>query len=82
MANQDINNGANNPEVTPEQTQGEQATMAAVPQKTGFGTALKIGAGLLFGAAFTGLGWILRGVLGGRDDEDDETAASAEHPNE
>ena len=64
---------------TPEQTEGTTTMVVTEKKSSGLGTALKIGAGLLVGAAFTGLGWILRGVFGGgHDDEDDEEESTNE----
>lgn len=61
----------------------EKTEVVVVKGKNGIGTALKIGGGLLFAAAFTGLGWILKGILGGgSDDEEDGGSAETEHPAE
>ena len=84
MANQDGKvNGANKTEGTPEQNKTEQTTEVTVVKKNdGIGTALKVGGGLLLAAAFTGLGWLLRGFFGGSDEDEDDSAAEAEHPEE
>lgn len=60
----------------------EQKEVTVTTPKTGIGTALKIGGALLFGAAMTGLGWLLRGVFGGGTEENETEAAEAEHPEE
>lgn len=64
-----------NDELNKEGTQEELKTEVTEVKKGGFGTAIKVGGMLLIGAAFTGLGWILKGILGGKDNEDEgETA--------
>ena len=74
MANQDgiKKDGMENPQENP--NVGEPA-MTEQKKKMGFGTAIKVGAVLLGGAALTGLGWLLRGLIGGRDDDTDDTPA-------
>lgn len=84
MANLDNekNKGANVGEETPKEEANQTTEVVAVKQNGGFGTALKIGGGLLFGAAFTGLGWLLRGIFGGRDEDDEVTKAESVGPTE
>lgn len=66
--------GTQNPETPTE--------VANVKQKKGLGTAIKVGAGLLLTATGVGLGWILKGIFGGKDDEDEPAPDEAETPAE
>lgn len=82
MANKEneVKNGAQVEETNAEETT-EQTTTVVVKQKTGVGTAVKIAVGLTVGAALTGLGWVLRGIFGGGQD-DDSTEAAVEQETE
>lgn len=61
-----------NKDLNKEGTQEEpKKEVTEMKQKTGFGTALKIGAGLAVGAVFTGLGWFLKGIFSGKDSDDE-----------
>ena len=82
MANKDENKGANVGEQTPENGgQDQNVEVVTVKQKGGLGTAVKVGCGLLLVAAGTGLGWLLKGIFGGRD-EDEAVCAENESPTE
>lgn len=84
MANneKDVKTGAQQAEGTQQEGTNEQPTAIVVQQKTGIGTAVKIVGGLVITAAFTGLGWFLRGIFGGGHDEDETDRASEEAPTE
>jgi len=84
MANLDNekNKGTNVGEETPKEEPNQTTEVVAVKQNGGIGTALKIGGGLLFGAAFTGLGWLLRGIFGGRDEDDEADQTKSDEPTE
>lgn len=76
-------NGTNNGG-TKEGTQNPENTteVTIVKQKGGLGTAIKVGGGLLLTAVGVGLGWFLKGIFGGKDDDDEPAAAEAESPAE
>lgn len=84
MANLDNekNKGTNVEEETPKEEANQTTEVVAVKQNGGFGTALKIGGGLLLVAAGTGLGWILKGLFGGRDEDDEVEQAESAGPTE
>ena len=84
MANPEIkkDNGTNKGEGTQEEEQNQNTEMVAVKQKSGIGTALKIGGGLLITAALTGLGWMLRGIFEGRDEDDETENTESTEPTE
>ena len=84
MANLDNekNKGTNVGEETPKEEENQTTEVVAVKQNGGFGTALKIGGGLLLVAAGTGLGWILKGLFGGRDEDDEVEQAESAGPTE
>lgn len=84
MANLDNekNKGANVGEETPKEEANQTTEVVAVKQNGGFGTALKIGGGLLLVAAGTGLGWLLKGIFGGRDEDDEADQAKSDGPTE
>ena len=64
------------------QNQTETTEVTVVKQKNWLGTAIKIGGGLLLTAAGIGLGWLLKGIFGGKDDDGESAAAEAESPAE
>ena len=81
MANneKDLNktNGGQVPEGTPAESGTAQTEMVVVNQKGGFGTAVKTVAGITLGVVLFGLGYFVRGVLGGARGGD-ETEAPVE----
>jgi hypothetical protein len=84
MADKEKNVNGTNGEGTPEGNQNPAATteVTEMKQKGGIGTTIKVVAGLALVAAGTGLGWFLKGIFGGRDDDSESEAAEAEHPEE
>lgn len=84
MANLDNkeNKGTNVGEETQKEEANQTTEVVAVKQNGGFGTALKIGGGLLLVAAGTGLGWLLKGLFGGRDEDDEVAQAENVGPTE
>ena len=82
MAKQELENKGTVVEET-EKTPEQEPNVVVVTKKTGIGTALKIGGGLLVAATLTGLGWILRGLIGGKTEDDTSGGdAETEHPEE
>jgi len=83
MANPEIKeNKGTNVEETPKEEANQAVEMVVAKQKGGLGTALKIGGGLLLVAAGTGLGWLLKGLFGGRDEDDEAEKAESVGPTE
>ena len=83
MENPEIkeNNGTNGEE-TPKEEPKQTTEVTVVKQKGGLMTALKIGGGLVLLAAGTGLGWLLKGLFGKSDDDDEEDQAESVGPTE
>ena len=76
MANENGNKGTNAAE-EPKNQEGT-TTMAPAPKKFNLIGAAKTAAKVIGGIGLVGLGWILKGLLGGGSDDDDEPTVSTE----
>ena len=82
MANKEENKGANVGEQTPENGGQDQNKEAVTEkQKGGLGTVVKVVVGAVVTAVSFGLGWLAKGLISGRD-EDEAVCAENESPTE